>query len=103
VLDREWARCLMMQAAEHHRRTALTLGAAARQGVELLRLRFEEDLAVRDIAARWGEAPEVVHRRYRHAREEFRRSLLKVVAFHHPEATNLEEECRRLLSLLSGD
>jgi RNA polymerase sigma factor (sigma-70 family) len=103
MLDREWARCLMRQAAEHHQRTALARGATARQGVELLRLRFEEDLPIRDIAARWGEDPAVVHRRYRQARDEFRRSLQKVVAFHHPESTDLEEECARLLAVLGGD
>ena len=84
VLDREWARCLIRQAAEHHRRTALPRGAAAREGVELLRLRFEEGLAIRDIAARWDQEPAAVHRRYRRAREEFRRSLRRVVAFPPP-------------------
>jgi RNA polymerase sigma factor (sigma-70 family) len=103
MLDREWARCLMRQAAEHHQRTALVRGAASRQGVELLRLRFEEDLPIREIAARWGEDPAVVHRRYRQARDEFRRSLRKVVMFHHPDSTDLEQECARLLALLGGD
>lgn len=103
MLDREWARCLVRQAAEHHRRTALVRGAEARRGVELLRLRFEQDLPIRAIAARWGEDPAVVHRRYRQARDEFRRSLRKVVAFHHPEAVDLEAECVRLLGLLGGD
>lgn len=102
LLDREWARCLMRQAAEHHRRTALARGAAARREVELLRLRFEEDLPVRAIAARWGEDPDVVHRRYRRAREEFRRSLRRVVADHHPDLEDLDGECRRLLALLGG-
>ncbi len=102
VLDHEWALCLMRQAAEHHRRIALARGAAARQGVELLRLRFEEDLPVREIAARWGEDAAVVHRRYRQAREEFRRSLRAVVAFHNPGASDLDAECKRLLDLLGG-
>ena len=68
-LDREWARLLMRDAAEHHARTALARGAAARRGVEVLRLRFQEGLAIRDIAARWNEDPAAVHRRYREARE----------------------------------
>lgn len=100
TLDREWARCLMRQAAERHRRTALARGAAARQGVELLRLRFEEGLPIREIAARWGEDPAAVHRRYRQAREEFRKALRQVVAFHQPGASDLDEECVRLFGLL---
>lgn len=102
TLDREWARCLMRQAAGRHRRTALARGAAARQGVEVLRLRFEEGLPIREIAARWGEDPAAVHRRYRQAREEFRKALRQVVAFHQPGATDLDEECARLFGLL-GD
>jgi len=103
VLDREWARCLMQEAAEHHRRTALALGAAARQGIELLRLRFEEGLAIREIAARWEEDPALVHRRYRQARARFHRSLRRVVGFHCPESADLEAECQRLLGLLGGE
>jgi len=103
TLEREWARCLVRQAAEHHRRTALARGAAAREGVELLRLRFEEDLPIRAIAARWGADPARLHRRYRQAREEFRRSLRRVVAFHHPGAPDVDAECVRLLALLGAD
>jgi RNA polymerase sigma-70 factor (ECF subfamily) len=103
LLDREWARALVRQAAEHHRRTALARGAVAREGVELLRLRFEEGLPLREIATRWHVDPAVVHRRFRQAREGFRRSLRKVVAFHQPGTGDVDEECRRLLELLGGD
>jgi RNA polymerase sigma-70 factor (ECF subfamily) len=103
LLDREWARTLMREAAEHHRRTALVRGATAREGVELLRLRFEEGLAIRDIARRWGREAAEVHRRYRQARQEFQRSLRRVVAFHQPETAEIDQECRRLLELLGGD
>jgi len=103
LLDREWARALVRQAAELHRMTALVRGAVAREGVELLRLCFEEGLPLREIAARWDVDPATVHRRYRQAREEFRRSLRKVVAFHQPGAGDLDAECRRLLELLGGE
>ena len=104
TFDREWARCLVRQAsAEQHRVTALVKGAVAREGVELLRLRFEENLPIRAIAARWGVEPATVHRRYRQARAEFRQCLRKVVAFHHPNAADLDRECADLLALLAGD
>ncbi len=100
LLDREWARCMMAQAAEHHQRTALARGANARQGVELLRMRFFDGLPLRDIATRWKEDPEKVHQLYRTAREQFRNSLRKIVEFHQPGVADLDAECRRLLSLL---
>ena len=102
LLDREWARSLMAQAAQQHRTSAVALGADARRGVELLRLRFEEGLPVRDIATRWGEEPAAIHRLYRRARREFQRSLRKVVAFHQPGTTDVDGECQRLLALLGG-
>lgn len=103
LLDREWARALVRQAAEHHRRTALARGAVAREGVELLRLHFEEGLALREIATRWNVDPAVVHRRYRQAREQFKRSLRKVVDFHQPGRGGVDAECRRLLEILGAD
>lgn len=100
VLDREWARCLMVQAAERHRRLALARGEAARRRVELLRLRFEEDLPIRAIAALWQTSPETVHAAYRIARREFQDALRKVVASHQSGEENLDAECLRLLELL---
>jgi RNA polymerase sigma-70 factor (ECF subfamily) len=103
LLDREWARCLMAQAAEHHRRSALPRGDAARRRVELLRLRFEEGLPIRAIAARWDTDAAAVHAAYRTARREFQDALRKVVGFHQDGrggAENLDAECRRLLDLL---
>jgi RNA polymerase sigma-70 factor (ECF subfamily) len=69
--------------------------------VELLRLRFQEGLPIRDIATRWQTDAAVLHHEYARAREEFRAALLEVVAFYHPgTAAEVERECANLLSLL---
>ena len=52
--------------------------------VELLRLRFEEDLAHPVDRRALGRRGGRVASRYALARKEFRAALLEVVAFHHP-------------------
>ena len=101
LFDRLWAVSMIRQAGELQRRRARDGDAAARRRVELLRLRFEEGLAVREIAARWGEDPKAVHWVYRRARQEYLRCLREVLAFHNPGAADLaEQEFHRLLSLV---
>jgi hypothetical protein len=41
-----------------------------------------------------------VHNAYKKARKEFYRCLREVVAFHRPGVTDLDGECRALLSML---
>ena len=102
VFDRSWARALMRRAMDRQRQRAATAGAEALRRVELLRLRFQEGLPVRDIAARWGEDPAAVHRWFRKAREEFREALVEEVRFHHAGTpAEVERECAALLELLS--
>jgi RNA polymerase sigma-70 factor (ECF subfamily) len=96
VFDRAWALTLLEEAVARHR------AAGDGRRAELLRLRFEEDLPVREIAARWREDPARVHKEYARAREEFKRALLEVVAFHHPGPPGeVERECERLLDLFA--
>jgi RNA polymerase sigma-70 factor (ECF subfamily) len=102
LFDRTWARAIMAEAAQLQRERAEQRGADALQRVELLRLRFEEGLPIRDIALRWSTDPAVVHKWYALARKEFRSALLEVIAFHHPgSAAELEEEAASLLKALS--
>jgi RNA polymerase sigma-70 factor (ECF subfamily) len=68
--------------------------------VELLRLRFEDDQPIRDIAARWGLEAAHVHHEYARARREFREVLVEIVAEQDPRSAP-EEECARLLGLLA--
>jgi RNA polymerase sigma-70 factor (ECF subfamily) len=70
--------------------------------VELLRLRFEENLPIRTIAERWGVDAARLHHAYAMARQEFKAALLEVVAFHHAGSpVELEQEAASLLRALS--
>jgi RNA polymerase sigma-70 factor (ECF subfamily) len=98
VFEREWAASLLKQARALQAERAAAGGDAAVKRVELLRLRFEEGLPIREIAVRTGEDAERVHREYAKARDEFRDALREVVLFHHPGTTaDADAECARLL------
>ncbi len=102
LFDRTWAQAIMAKAGRLQRDRAEERGAEAVRRVELLRLRFEENLPIRDIALRWATDPALVHKSYALAKKEFRSALLEVVAFHHPgSADELEEEAACLLKALS--
>jgi len=104
VYDRSWAKCLMRQAAEHQLETALKEGGTALRRVELLRLRFQQELPIRDIADRWKVSTRWLHHEYAKARQEFKAALLHVIAQHHScsaaSQAELEREGRELLSML---
>ena len=77
-------------------------GPEARRRVELLQLRFHEELPIREIAALWQEDAMMLHREYPKAREEFREALVDVMTFHHPgHRAEIERECGRLLEILA--
>jgi len=101
AFDREWARTVMREAAERQVTGATTPDARLR--VELVRLRFQEGMPIREIATLWQEDAARLHHEYARAREEFKKALIDVVAFHHPEGTPAEtaREAAELLSLLA--
>lgn len=102
LFDRAWAQAIMVEAAQLQRTRAEERGGEAVQRVELLRLRFEENLPIRAIAERWGVDPAPLHHAYALARKEFKAALLEVVAFHQPgSAIELEQEAASLLKALS--
>ena len=82
LFDRTWARAIMAEAAQLQRQRAAAGGPEVVQRVELLRLRFEENLPIRAIAELWGTDAARLHHAYALARQEFRAALLDVVAFH---------------------
>lgn len=100
--DKVWARTLLKEAARVQAEAAAESGERAVRRVELLRLRFQEGMRIRDIAARWNEDAAKLHREFATARDEFRIALRKVVAFQTSVATEpqLESACRDLLNLL---
>jgi RNA polymerase sigma-70 factor (ECF subfamily) len=100
ALDRAFALALLEQAVLRHREKAAVQGEPGRRRVELLRPRFQEDLPIRDIAARWNEPAAKVHKEYARAREDFREALREVVGFHFPGSrAGIDAECARLLAL----
>jgi RNA polymerase sigma factor (sigma-70 family) len=101
LFDRTWARAIMAEAAQLQREQADDRGPDAVRRVELLRLRFEENLPIRTIAERWNIDAANVHHAYALARKEFRAALLQVVAFHSPgDSDELEQEAAGLLKAL---
>jgi DNA-directed RNA polymerase specialized sigma24 family protein len=102
VFERTWAQAIMAEAAQLQKSRAADCGDEAQRRVELLRLRFEEGLPIRTIAARWGIEADRLHHAYALARQEFRAALLEVVAFHQPGSpAELEREAASLLQALS--
>jgi RNA polymerase sigma-70 factor (ECF subfamily) len=102
LFERTWAQAIMAEAAQIQRRQAGDHGPEAVQRVELLRLRFEENLPIRTIAERWDVPAADLHHAYARARQEFKAALLEVVAFHHPGSpAEVEQEAASLLKALS--
>lgn len=102
VFDRAWARSIVREAAELQERRARARDERAQRRVELLRLRFQEGLPIREIARAWDMDAEILHREYPRARAEFAAALTEVVAFHHPGPRGeIERECARLLAALA--
>ncbi|MBI1852153.1 MAG: sigma-70 family RNA polymerase sigma factor [Planctomycetes bacterium] len=102
VFDRAWARALVREAAALYEARAGNLGDDAHKRVEILRLRFREDMPIREIAKLWGEEVVQVHREYARARIEFKDSLMEVIAFQHPHSRKeAERECDQIIQLLS--
>ena len=102
AFDKAWARSLLKEAARVQAANAAGAGERAVKRVELLRLRFQEGLPIRDIAVRWHEDPAKLHHEFATARAEFRAALAKVVAFHMPAASQpqLDTACLAMLDLL---
>lgn len=100
VLDRAWARAVLDEAGARHRRAAEAQGEEALLRVELLRLRYEEGLPVREIARCWKMAADKVHQEARRARREFRRCLEAELAFQGENEVDVEKQWEEFLSLL---
>jgi hypothetical protein len=86
AFDKAWAKSMLREAARVQAGLATGNERATRR-VELLRLRFQEGLPIRDIAARWDDDAAKLHHEYATVREEFRTALQRVMTFHLPAAT----------------
>jgi len=92
VFDRAWARATLEEAYRLQTNRGREAGAEALRRVDLLRLRFQEDLPIREIAAHWGVEAAGLHHEYARARREFLTALQDTVAFHRPEGTRADVE-----------
>lgn len=102
IFEERWALAVLRQAVERHEEIARAQGADALGRVELLRLRFQEGLPIRQIAVRREVDPARLHKEYARARREFKTALLEVVARQHGGTPReVERECARLLSVLA--
>ena len=75
ILDHAWARTLLNLAGARHRREAENKGERALRRIDILRMRFEDGLPIREIARIWNTDPARLHEEYRIARKEFRNCL----------------------------
>ena len=102
LFDREYALAVVRQAHAVHRRDAEAAGPDALRRVELLRLRFEEELPIRTIAARLGLDASEAHRMYARARREFRLALREVVREREAAGDErVDAACDELLGMLA--
>ena len=102
AFDRAWALVLLKEAAREHQRQAEECGADAVRRVELLKLRFQEELPIREIAKRWRVDATHLHREYAKARREYENALRKTVSSHCESRSteDVAQECRELLKLI---
>lgn len=104
VFDRSWAEAIVRDAILRHARAARRGDQDTRLRYRILRLRHQDGLAIREIAARLELASvEAVHNSYRRARREFREHLRDAITHHTgvgPDA--LDAECLRVTTLLGS-
>jgi RNA polymerase sigma-70 factor (ECF subfamily) len=99
IFDRAWAESVLARARALLESRAMEDGDDARRRVELLRLRLEEDVPIREIALRWNADPARLHHDYARARSEFKAALLDVVATEHSGTPgDVRRECVHLAS-----
>ena len=79
IFDREWALAMLRLAVDIHRQRASELGPEHARRVDLLRLRFEEGLPIRDIAVRWQCDPAALHHEFARARRDFKQALAEAM------------------------
>lgn len=101
AFDRAWAKTVLREAAELQESRALAEGDKAVRRVELLRLRFNDGVPIREIASRWNTDPAVLHHEYARARKDYRDALRTVLKSYHPDSPeSFAREWARLEDLL---
>jgi len=98
VFHRTWARATMRETADRMRDGVPAEDEAARDRLELLRLRFEVGRPVSEVAREWGRDAAELERELEEARRTFGERLAEVVASQRPP--DVTAECVELLNLL---
>jgi RNA polymerase sigma-70 factor (ECF subfamily) len=101
VFDRAWAEAVVSEARARMGERA-ERSPAARRRFAALAMRFEQNMPPRDIAMATETPVERVYEILRQARDEFRATLLEVMAGYHPTCGEAEVEklCVELLASL---
>ena len=104
AFDRAYARTVLRQAFDLYEIRAIADSGNMKQRTELLRRRFQDDVPIREIAKEWNVDAKTLHRSLDRAKQEFRASLLEIVAREAPTATSAElnQSCAEILSLVSS-
>lgn len=95
AFDRAWARSLVREALARQADRAAASGQESVRRFEILRLRFQNNMPIRDIATLWDIDRDHLHHEYAKAREEFKAALREVLALEKPGSS---DEIERLLS-----
>ena len=100
VFDREYARTVLREALAVMAARARLQGDEALRRVELLERRFDDGLAVREIARLWRVDGRTLHNEQAKAGREFRSALRQVMGLAERCAPSaVDRECERLLAL----
>jgi RNA polymerase sigma-70 factor (ECF subfamily) len=102
VFDQAWAKSLVREAAARMAETARAAGKDAVQRVEILRLRFQEALPIREIAPILRLDRDFVHHEYARARQEFKAALREVVELESPGSKQeVDDTLNEIMSLFA--
>ena len=103
MFDREWAKAVIRDAFGILERQATEKGEFAQRRVELLRLRFQEDLPIREIAKRWEVSDSWLHHQCAQAKKEFERAWREVMGIAAASQDVAEAHWRQFLAIFKPD
>ena len=98
--DKAWAKNLLHLAVEEMAKAAVDDEDALRR-VDLLRLRFQEGIPIRDIAKQGKTDPTLLHRQFTKAKREFKAALTELLMVRQGTSEqDIDREIAALLELL---
>lgn len=101
LLDHDWAVTVMRDALLVQGEDASRKGDAAVRRVELLRVRFHDDLPIREIARLWKVDPDWLHHQLEQAKKEFQRAWCSVMGLQGASEEQVAAAWREFLQLFA--